>query len=396
MNKSSKKKMKGSVSFVQTTGKYRADFGHDYVGVYKTQAEAWEALRAKNICESGLEINSLRNVGRKWFRKRHETNKILYERGDYDRVIRCIDQEESSWRTHIETAKFIDYAIKDITPKMISNWLEDLQKKNATGIIRQGKGAIRFKLDRKVGRDVIKKARIVLNSIFKYAIHEGYTSNNPVLSIAKDKQTKPKKARKRNECLTLDEIDRIFSLDLTAKDRAFYAIAIYCGLRLGEIWGLRWENIELDGSNPKIHVEHSYNGPPKSDAGFRDVPLFRFPREALLRYKKENGIIRGIGLVFPAYHGGCHCKGYPTNWIDRKQKGQSRKGVRTLAGIDRNVHVHDLRHTFASHLVMGSWGRTWNLYEVKEVLGHESITTTERYSHLLPDSIANAAKEMDI
>ena len=54
------------------------------------------------------------------------------------------------------------------------------------------------------------------------------------------------------------------------------------------------------------------------------------------------------------------------------------------------MRFHDLRHTCASHLVRGTWGRRWSLEEVKEYLGHSSIQVTQRYAHL-QDGLADAA-----
>lgn len=54
---------------------------------------------------------------------------------------------------------------------------------------------------------------------------------------------------------------------------------------------------------------------------------------------------------------------------------------------------HSLRHTCASMLVSGVWGRRWTLQEVAELLGHRSVSTTERYAHLAEGTIARAARE---
>jgi integrase len=64
--------------------------------------------------------------------------------------------------------------------------------------------------------------------------------------------------------------------------------------------------------------------------------------------------------------------------------------ARKKAGLD-DLRFHDLRHTFASHLVMAGV----DLMTVKELLGHKSLTMTERYSHLSPDHKARAVKVLD-
>jgi site-specific recombinase XerD len=69
-----------------------------------------------------------------------------------------------------------------------------------------------------------------------------------------------------------------------------------------------------------------------------------------------------------------------------------------VAGITRGPHEvsvvwHSFRHTCAAALVSGMWARRWTLEEVKGLLGHESITTTERYAHLADSALRQAAAE---
>ncbi len=59
----------------------------------------------------------------------------------------------------------------------------------------------------------------------------------------------------------------------------------------------------------------------------------------------------------------------------------------------RRVRFHDLRHTCASHLVMGTWGRQWTVNEVSAFIGHSDISVTQRYAHLSVDHLAVAAAE---
>ncbi len=79
-------------------------------------------------------------------------------------------------------------------------------------------------------------------------------------------------------------------------------------------------------------------------------------------------------------------------WADRvRAKGVVHKGWKTVAGITRRVRFHDLRHTCASHLLMGTWGRSWSLDEVRAFIGHSSTATTARYAHLSADHLHKAA-----
>ncbi|MFO0562456.1 MAG: tyrosine-type recombinase/integrase [Polyangiales bacterium] len=67
------------------------------------------------------------------------------------------------------------------------------------------------------------------------------------------------------------------------------------------------------------------------------------------------------------------------------------EGWKTKLGIERRVRFHDLRHTCASHLVMGAWGTQWTLQEVAAFLGHADTTVTEIYAYLSPDHLHRRA-----
>ncbi|MBT8453680.1 MAG: tyrosine-type recombinase/integrase [Deltaproteobacteria bacterium] len=77
---------------------------------------------------------------------------------------------------------------------------------------------------------------------------------------------------------------------------------------------------------------------------------------------------------------------------ERIRRASLRK-TRPRHDLFRSVRFHDLRHTCASHLIMGTWGRAWRLEEVQVVLGHASRTTIERYARLAPDAIRRVANE---
>ncbi len=182
--------------------------------------------------------------------------------------------------------------------------------------------------------------------------------------------------------------------------RATLTVAIYTGLRAGELWGLRWEDVRLDGDAPELVVCRSYGGATKGGRA-RRVPLLPPAEAALRRWQDDQARARKrrarraarsgraiplpspaeLSLVFPT-RGGLARKGYDAQWPRWRDRLEVRSDVR----------FHDLRHTCASHLVMGSWGRPWRLEEVQIWLGHRSITTTQRYSHLAPEAMAGAAR----
>ena len=105
--------------------------------------------------------------------------------------------------------------------------------------------------------------------------------------------------------------------------------------------------------------------------------------------------------MYPRGH--IYAVGHDWGWSDRKHRRKKTKelvvtpGIARRAGIGRTVRFHDLRHTTASHLLMGSWvadeivPRPLRLEEVREFLRHSDIAVTRRYAHLAADAIQSLA-----
>jgi integrase len=157
---------------------------------------------------------------------------------------------------------------------------------------------------------------------------------------------------------------------------------------------------------------HTQAAGPKSTRGklkIRYVPLFGLGLRAMRRwlellptYCPKNP----LALVFPGPTGARRQPGKHLHVTRRDPETNKPQPVNPLleylgaAGIvidqrhDRMpVRWHDLRHTCAAALVSGMWGRRWSLEEVKGLLGHESVTTTERYAHLAQSALKTAAAE---
>lgn len=157
-----------------------------------------------------------------------------------------------------------------------------------------------------------------------------------------------------------------------------YATAIYTGLRQGELAALVWDRIDLD--KRLITVDRSFNGPTKA-SDVRYVPIV----DALLPVLRDWRLRCPGPLVFPNVHGAMH---RPADRIFAERFHR----VLDAAGFPRPtkgkqlhyIRFHDLRHTFASHWMMGSG----DLFKLQKVLGHKSTELTLRYAHLSPAAFA--------
>ncbi len=202
-----------------------------------------------------------------------------------------------------------------------------------------------------------------LSSRFNRGKEWGLISDNPAQGI---KLLRENGARTR--FLDGHEIERL----LTASSESFRPIlvtALHTGMRKGEILKLKWPDVDFN--NSIITIQESKSGKK------RMLPMDDTVCETLKvlpsRFKK--------GYVFPSPVG----EGKPL-YDCRKQFSNTVK----QAGID-NFRFHDLRHTFASYLVMSGV----DLMTVKELLGHATLTMTMRYSHLAPDHRMRAIKALD-
>jgi integrase len=268
------------------------------------------------------------------------------------------------WDRYIFPSELAPLTLRSVKQRHVQGWLRELITQPAIHGSRRGKP---------LAEQTARNALNALSSAFSDAVAAGRATANPCKGVRV-----PRQARTDEDWtyLTGDEIRAVFDLpDLPAKQRTAFAVAIYTGMRAGEIWGLHWEDVDFE--RREILVRYSFDGPTKGGK-VRRIPMLPPVSEALGLWRRRDDATRAAGLVFHARDGAMHTKGYDAQWT---------KKWRSTAGVRADVRFHDLRHTCASHLIMGTWGRAWRLEEVQVVLGHASRTTTERYARLAPDSI---------
>lgn len=183
--------------------------------------------------------------------------------------------------------------------------------------------------------------------------------------------------------LSLDEVRALLSATEGTGMHALVAAGLYLGLRKGELFGLRWIDVHLDGS-PRIDVMKSYAGSPKSGKA-RHVPINR-ELAVILRNWKERCPVTDQGLVFPV--------------IDAPGSAPRMGTEYDMLGLPdllkaAGCHApekpwHALRHTFASHFMMAGG----NILTLQKLLGHSTLAMTMRYAHLSPDHLAAEVQRM--
>lgn len=211
------------------------------------------------------------------------------------------------------------------------------------------------------------QSRIIsgIKSFFKYLFFENHISDDPAALLSM-----PNIGRKLPIVLSVDEIDLIInSIDLSHylghRNRAIIEVLYSCGLRVSELTDLKISNLFIKQGFIKITGKGNKQ---------RLVPIGSKAIKEIDNYK-----LSFRNKTSPA-------KGHEDYlFLNRRGKKLTRVMIFTIikecvktAGISHNVSPHTFRHSFATHLIDGGA----DLRVVQEMLGHESITTTEIYTHI--------------
>lgn len=217
-----------------------------------------------------------------------------------------------------------------------------------------------------VGIALRSRARIVasLRSFFGWLFMEDYIATNPGELLES-----PRLGLHLPEVLTVEEIDSMiasidYSKEECQRDRAMMEVLYGCGLRVSELVTLEISRLFpqegfliVRGKGDKERMV------PMSDTSIEEIDAWMTDRARLkVKPGDEN-------ILFLNRRGGR---------LTRQRAFQIVKGLAEAAGIRKNISPHTLRHSFATHLLEGGA----NLRAIQQMLGHESIATTQIYIHL--------------
>lgn len=202
-----------------------------------------------------------------------------------------------------------------------------------------------------------------IRAFFRFLLIEGEINENPASLIES-----PKTGLKLPGVLSVDEINRMIGLvDLSKpeghRNKAIIETLYGCGLRVSELVNIRLTD---------IHERERFIIVTGKGNKQRLVPVSRVALKEIKLYKKvrdQMPVVYDQNILF----------------LNRRGKKLSRamifyiiKELAAMAGIKKNIHPHTFRHSFATHLVQAGA----DLRAVQEMLGHESIMTTEIYTHI--------------
>ena len=209
------------------------------------------------------------------------------------------------------------------------------------------------------------QARMIsgIRAFYKYLLIEGIVNDNPTTLLES-----PRLGLKLPEVLSVVEIDRIIAaIDLSKpeghRNKAMIETMYGCGLRVSELVNMKLTDIHRDDGFVTVTGKgNKQRLVPVGSTALREIDSY-FEKRKLMHVIIDQNIL----------------------FLNRRGKRLTRvmvftiiKNLATAAGIRKNISPHTFRHSFATHLVEGGA----DLRAVQEMLGHESITTTEIYTHI--------------
>jgi len=261
-------------------------------------------------------------------------------------------------------------AERHASPHTVRGYLADLRQFLAF-VGAGGPAAVRIEtirhwlrtLDGRTDRNSIARKLAAVRGLFRFLVDTQRLAHDPSAVVAT-----PKTARKLPAHLTLDDVDRLLATPradrlLGLRDRAILELLYSSGLRVSELTGLDWEHLDADAGLVRVL------GKGRKE---RVVPVGRPALRALAAYRTAAagaGWPAARGAVFRNVRGGRLTPRSVGRLVDRHV---------LASGTTTKATPHALRHTFATHLL----GAGADLRAIQELLGHASLSTTQRYTHV--------------
>ena len=208
----------------------------------------------------------------------------------------------------------------------------------------------------------VARALSAVRSFHRFLLREGVTTRDPAVGVAH-----PRLPRSLPRPLPVDDVRRLLEApDPTTpaglRDRAILELLYGSGLRISELTGLDVDDIDVESASLRVLGKGGKE---------REVPLGSFASAAVTAY-----LIRGRPALASGASRGALFLNARGGRLSRQSCARSLTRYVRLAGIDRRVTLHTLRHSFATHLLEGGA----DVRVVQELLGHASVATTQIYT----------------
>lgn len=204
-----------------------------------------------------------------------------------------------------------------------------------------------------------------LRALFRFLMREGRLEKNPAELVAT-----PKKEKRLPFHLNIDQVTALVGAPgetglLPLRDRAVLETLYSCGIRVSELTGMDVAHLDLEGGLARVLGKGGKE---------RLVPVGSYARQALEDYLEERGNPPPDRPLFVNARGGR---------LTRRSVARIVDAHMLLISSMRKASPHTLRHTFATHLLEGGA----DLRAIQELLGHASLSTTQKYTHVSIDRL---------
>lgn len=183
---------------------------------------------------------------------------------------------------------------------------------------------------------------------------------------------RPKKEKRIPTVLTKEEVKKLLDILLIKKSKLIVSLLYACGFRVSELANLKVNDLDFDEKTGKVQ-----QGKGKKDRIF-NIPSFLFDD-----LKKQAEEQRALNQEY-LFSG-------PKGKLSASNLEKIVRKAAKRAGIQKDVHCHTLRHSFATHLLEAGV----DLRKIQELLGHASISTTELYTHISSESLKKVKSPID-
>lgn len=223
------------------------------------------------------------------------------------------------------------------------------------------RGFVAKQIQRGLSKTTVSRRLSSLRSFFRFLHREGFIKKNPAKLVPN-----PKLPKRLPKFLSVDDVFSLVEKPegigfLPVRDHAILELLYASGLRVSELSAINTEDVSLKESLVKI------KGKGKKE---RIVPMGSKALDAMKSYSVERMLMKSKEKAF---------------FLNRNGKRLSDRGVRRIVvkyarqlSIHGSIGPHSLRHSFASHLLQGGA----DLRVIQELLGHSSLSTTQKYTHL--------------
>ena len=278
-----------------------------------------------------------------------------------------------------QIAVFCNYldAERNVSPHTLAAYRRDLEQLAVFVLREKGEAATAMDVDhlllrrylallgKSVKKSSIGRKLAAIRSFFRYLLRSGVVAKNPAELIAT-----PKKENRLPFHLDIDQVTTLVEAPAddqkhARRDRAILEMLYSCGLRVSELTGLNRGELDLSGGMVRVMGKGGKE---------RIVPVGSRAITAIREYLAGRGELAGSGPLFLNTRGQRINRRSVTRIIDAY--------VLRIAAFKR-ISPHILRHTFATHMLEGGA----DLRAIQELLGHASLSTTQKYTHVSIDRL---------